>query len=118
MWLFSRNDALANVAVIVAAGLVAVTGEAWPDPHSSAGPKLALLHPRNHAFSFGALSSRARRARTVEPETRDKDDRGRQLCDKRLSRRVHPQHRDSRKLCQRRNAEQACFLQPANALAS
>src|SRR3546814_6321407 len=31
MWLFSRNDALANVAVIVAAGLVAVTGEAWPD---------------------------------------------------------------------------------------
>src|SRR3546814_5253420 len=31
MWLFSRNDALANVAVIVAAGLVAVTGAAWPD---------------------------------------------------------------------------------------
>src|SRR3546814_2860775 len=45
----------------------------WDGPHSSAGPKLALLHPRNHAVSFGALSSRARRARTVEPETRDKD---------------------------------------------
>ena len=31
VWLFSRNDALANVAVIVAAGLVAWTGKAWPD---------------------------------------------------------------------------------------
>lgn len=31
IWLFSRNDALNNVAVIVAAGLVAWTGSAWPD---------------------------------------------------------------------------------------
>lgn len=31
VWLFSRNDALANVAVIIAAGLVAWTGKAWPD---------------------------------------------------------------------------------------
>lgn len=31
VWLFSRNDALANVAVIVAAILVAWTGRAWPD---------------------------------------------------------------------------------------
>lgn len=31
IWLFSRNDALANVAVIVAAALVAWTGQAWPD---------------------------------------------------------------------------------------
>jgi cation diffusion facilitator family transporter len=31
IWLFSRNDALANVAVIAAAGLVAWTGSAWPD---------------------------------------------------------------------------------------
>lgn len=31
IWLFSRNDALANVAVIVAAGLVAWTDSAWPD---------------------------------------------------------------------------------------
>src|SRR3546814_17640507 len=90
----------------------------WDGPHSSAGPKLALLHPRNHAVSFGALSTRARRARTVEPETRDKADRGPQLCDQRLTRRVPPQHRDSRKLSQRRNAEQACFLQPATAIAS
>jgi cation diffusion facilitator family transporter len=31
IWLFSRNDALNNVAVIAAAGLVAWTGTAWPD---------------------------------------------------------------------------------------
>ncbi len=31
VWLFSRNDAIGNVAVVVAAGLVAWTGNAWPD---------------------------------------------------------------------------------------
>lgn len=31
VWLFSRNDAIGNVAVVVAAGLVAWTGTAWPD---------------------------------------------------------------------------------------
>jgi Co/Zn/Cd efflux system component len=31
VWLFSRNDALGNLAVVIAAGLVAVTGTAWPD---------------------------------------------------------------------------------------
>lgn len=31
VWLFSRNDALGNVAVMIAAGLVAWTGTAWPD---------------------------------------------------------------------------------------
>ncbi len=31
IWLFSRNDALANVAVIIAAGLVAWLQSAWPD---------------------------------------------------------------------------------------
>jgi cation diffusion facilitator family transporter len=31
IWLFSRNDALANVAVIIAAGLVAWFHSAWPD---------------------------------------------------------------------------------------
>lgn len=30
-WLCSRNDLVANVSVIVAAGLVAVTGSGWPD---------------------------------------------------------------------------------------
>src|SRR6056297_2224067 len=31
VWLFSRNDAIGNVAVVIAAGLVAVFGSAWPD---------------------------------------------------------------------------------------
>lgn len=31
VWLFSRNDALGNIAVIVAAGLVAWTESPWPD---------------------------------------------------------------------------------------
>lgn len=31
IWLFSRNDALANIAVVIAAGLVAWFKNAWPD---------------------------------------------------------------------------------------
>jgi cation diffusion facilitator family transporter len=31
VWLFSRNDAIGNVAVVIAAGLVAWSGTAWPD---------------------------------------------------------------------------------------
>lgn len=31
VWLFSRNDAIGNAAVVLAAGLVAWTGTAWPD---------------------------------------------------------------------------------------
>ncbi|NOD47232.1 MULTISPECIES: cation transporter [unclassified Ruegeria] len=31
VWLFSRNDAIGNAAVVVAAGLVAWLGSAWPD---------------------------------------------------------------------------------------
>lgn len=31
VWLFSRNDAMGNLAVVIAAGLVAWTGTAWPD---------------------------------------------------------------------------------------
>lgn len=31
VWLCSRNDALGNIAVVAAAGLVAWSGQAWPD---------------------------------------------------------------------------------------
>ncbi len=31
VWLFSRNDALGNILVIVAAGFVFLTGTSWPD---------------------------------------------------------------------------------------
>ena len=44
IWLFSRNDALANIAVIAAAGLVAWTGNAWPDLVVAAGIAVLFLH--------------------------------------------------------------------------
>lgn len=44
VWLFSRNDALANVAVIVAAGLVFWTQNAWPDLVVAAVIALLFLH--------------------------------------------------------------------------
>jgi Co/Zn/Cd efflux system component len=31
IWLFSRNDAIGNVAVVIAAGVVAWTNTPWPD---------------------------------------------------------------------------------------
>ena len=31
VWLFSRNDAIGNLAVVVAAGLVWALGSPWPD---------------------------------------------------------------------------------------
>ena len=44
IWLFSGNDALANVAVIVAAGLVAWTGRGWPDLAVAGVIALLFLH--------------------------------------------------------------------------
>lgn len=44
VWLFSRNDALANVAVIIAAVLVSWTGKAWPDLAVAAVIAALFLH--------------------------------------------------------------------------
>jgi Co/Zn/Cd efflux system component len=44
VWLFSRNDALGNAAVFVAAGLVALTGTPWPDLVVAAGIAGLFLH--------------------------------------------------------------------------
>ena len=44
IWLFSRNDAIANVAVIVAALLVIWTGRAWPDLVVAGVIALLFLH--------------------------------------------------------------------------
>ena len=44
IWLFSRNDAIANVGVIIAAALVAWTGQAWPDLMVAAIIALIFLH--------------------------------------------------------------------------
>lgn len=44
VWLFSRNDAIGNVAVVVAAGLVAWLGSAWPDLIVAFGIAGLFLH--------------------------------------------------------------------------
>ena len=44
IWLFSRNDALANIAVIIAAGLVAWFKTAWPDLVVAAIIAILFLH--------------------------------------------------------------------------
>lgn len=44
IWLFSRNDALANIAVIAAAAAVAWTGKAWPDLAVAVGIAILFLH--------------------------------------------------------------------------
>lgn len=44
IWLFSRNDAIANVAVIAAAGLVMLTQTAWPDLVVAGVIALLFLH--------------------------------------------------------------------------
>jgi Co/Zn/Cd efflux system component len=44
IWLFSRNDALANIAVIIAAGLVAWLKSAWPDLIVAGVIALLFLH--------------------------------------------------------------------------
>lgn len=44
VWLFSRNDAIGNLLVLVAAGLVVLTGAPWPD--HVVGATVALLFLR------------------------------------------------------------------------
>ena len=44
VWLFSRNDAIGNLAVLAAAGLVAVLGNPWPDLAVGALVALLFLH--------------------------------------------------------------------------
>lgn len=51
IWLFSRNDALANVAVIVAAALVAWTQTAWPDIGVATVIALLFLHSAREIIS-------------------------------------------------------------------
>jgi Co/Zn/Cd efflux system component len=44
VWLCSCNDALGNIAVVAAAGGVALTGAAWPDLLVAAGMAALALH--------------------------------------------------------------------------
>jgi Co/Zn/Cd efflux system component len=62
-WLCSRNDLIANVAVIASAGAVAVTGRAWPD--ALVGGGLALLWLRTSMRVLREAWPAARRAPTA-----------------------------------------------------
>lgn len=44
VWLFSRNDAIGNVAVVAAALIVAVTGSPWPDLVTAAAVAALFIH--------------------------------------------------------------------------
>lgn len=44
VWLYSRNDAIGNLAVMVAAGLVAATETRWPDVAAGVAIALLFLH--------------------------------------------------------------------------
>ena len=55
VWLFSRNDALGNLAVVLAAGLVALLHSPWPDLAVAAGIAALFL------VSAGAILRDARR---------------------------------------------------------
>lgn len=64
VWLFSRNDALANIAVIIAAGLVALTGQAWPDLVVAAAIAILFLHSAASIIR-SAIAEMANRASAV-----------------------------------------------------
>ncbi|GLZ88017.1 hypothetical protein Pres01_40680 [Metapseudomonas resinovorans] len=50
-WLCSRNDLLANSSVIVAAGLVALTGSLWPDVAVGLAIAMLFLHSAGQVIS-------------------------------------------------------------------
>src|SRR3954464_12248568 len=62
VWECSRNDIAANIAVLVAAGLVWITGSGWPD--ILVGTLLALLFLRSAARVFRAAFAAIR----LEPQ--------------------------------------------------
>ena len=62
VWECSRNDIAANIAVLVAAGLVWITNSGWPD--ILAGALLAFLFLRSAARVFRAASEAIR----LEPQ--------------------------------------------------
>jgi Co/Zn/Cd efflux system component len=51
VWLCSRNDSIANLSVLCAAGLVSVTGSPWPD--LAVGGALAIIFARSAFHIFG-----------------------------------------------------------------
>lgn len=69
IWLFSRNDALANVAVIIAAVLVGWLGQAWPDVVVAVLIAALFLHSAWEIIrdSFSELNEAGAPARAAAP---------------------------------------------------
>ncbi len=44
MWLFSKNDALGNILVVIAAGFVFWTNTSWPDLIAAGVIAILFLH--------------------------------------------------------------------------
>lgn len=57
VWLFSRNDAVGNAAVVIAALVVAATGSPWPDLVTAAAIAALFVHSATRIINdaFGEL---------------------------------------------------------------
>ncbi len=71
-WLCSRNDLVANSAVLIAAGLVAWSGSGWPDILVGVG--IALLFLRTALVVLREAFSELRRARRPDVTNADVPD--------------------------------------------
>lgn len=58
VWLFSRNDAIGNAAVVVAAGLVAMLGSGWPDILVALGIAGSFCTRRGQSFGMRGRTSK------------------------------------------------------------
>lgn len=63
VWLYSRNDAIGNIAVLAASGVVAWTGSHWPDIAVGAVLAALFLHA---AYEILRQASRERREARIE----------------------------------------------------
>jgi len=68
VWLFSRNDAIGNAAVVVAALAVAATGSAWPDLITAAVIAGLFMHSafRIIGAALGELKTAKKRGRASD----------------------------------------------------
>lgn len=66
VWLCSRNDAIGNIAVMISAGLVAVTGSGWPDIGVAAVMAMLFL-----TSAFGIIRQALSERRLVASDTHE-----------------------------------------------
>ena len=71
VWLFSRNDAIGNVAVIIAAGLVALTSTRWPDLIVAFLIAALFLHSAWNILRDARRDLKVATSRATDPLTRE-----------------------------------------------